>query len=70
MDDIFARADEFETKKTTFKTRSERIIASREAKEIILSLNEIYKVDQKQEIMDQMKRITVLKRKIEKRLNL
>jgi len=68
--DIFTRADEFETKKTTFKTRSERIVASREAKEIILALNEIYKENQKEEIMDQMKRITVLKRKIEKRLNL
>ncbi len=68
--DIFVRANEFEKKKTTFKTRSERIVASREVKEIILSLNEIYKVDQKQEIMDQMKRLTVLKRKIEKRLKM
>lgn len=68
--DIFVRANEFENKKTTFKTRSERIVASREVKEIILSLNEIYKVDQKQEIMDQMKRLTVLKRKIEKRLKM
>ena len=68
--DIYTKANEFETKKTTFKTRSERIVASREAKEIILSLNEIYKVNNDPEIMDQMKRITVLKRKIEKRLNL
>lgn len=68
--DIFVRAHEFEKKKTTFKTRSERIIASREAKEIILGLNEIYKIDKEQEIMDLMKRLTVLKRKIEKRLNL
>ncbi len=68
--DIFVRAHDFENKKTTFKTRSERIMASREAKEIILSLNEIYKVDQKQDIMDLMKRLTVVKRKIEKRLNL
>lgn len=67
--DIFVRAHEFENKKTTFKTRSERILASREAKEIILSLNEIYKVEKEVEIMDLMKRLTVVKRKIEKRLN-
>jgi hypothetical protein len=49
-------------------TTSNRVEASREVKALILELNEIYKKDKKEEIMDVMKRLTVIKRKIEKRL--
>ncbi len=66
--DILERALEFEQRKTSFKTTNERIIATREAKELILSLNEIYKKDKDAEVMDLMKRLTVIKQKIEKRL--
>ncbi|MEM9679305.1 MAG: hypothetical protein AAF901_03195, partial [Bacteroidota bacterium] len=52
----------------SFKTTSDRILASREAKELILSLNEIYKEKKDAKIMDIMKRLTVIKQKIEKRL--
>ena len=37
------KALEFEKRKLSFKTTSDRILASREAKELILDLNEIYK---------------------------
>jgi hypothetical protein len=40
----------------------------REAKALILELNEVYKVEKDEEIMDIMKRLTVIKRKVEKRL--
>jgi len=66
--DIVKRALEFETKTTSFKTTNERIVASREAKELILGLNEIYKESKDPELMDIMKRLTVIKQKIEKRL--
>lgn len=66
--DIVKRALEFETKTTSFKTTNERIVASREAKELILGLNEIYKENKDPELMDIMKRLTVIKQKIEKRL--
>ncbi|MFP2995639.1 hypothetical protein ABN763_06995 [Spongiivirga sp. MCCC 1A20706] len=66
--DLIARAEEFETRKTSFKTTSDRIVASREVKELILSLNELYKKNRDANIMDLMKRLTVVKRKIEKRL--
>jgi len=66
--DLIARAEEFETRKTSFKTTSERIVAAREVKDLILSLNEIYKQERDAKIMDLMKRLTVVKRKIEKRL--
>ncbi|NER17031.1 hypothetical protein [Spongiivirga citrea] len=66
--DLIARAEEFETRKTSFQTTSERIVASREVKELILSLNELYKKNRDAQIMDLMKRLTVVKRKIEKRL--
>ena len=40
--DILEKAKEFETRKS-LKNTSDRIIAAREAKEIILAVNEIYK---------------------------
>ncbi|UZO79825.1 hypothetical protein NBT05_12785 [Aquimarina sp. ERC-38] len=66
--DIVARALEFETKKTSFPSTNERIQASREVKELILGVNEVYKENKDPELMDLMKRLTVIKKKIEKRI--
>ena len=66
--DILDQALEFEQRKTSFKTTSERIEASREAKSLILAINELYKVNNDAKLMDLMKRLTVIKQKIEKRL--
>lgn len=66
--EIITNALEFEQRKQTFKTTSERIEASREAKDLILNLNTIYKKEQDPKIMDLMKRLTSIKQKIEKRL--
>lgn len=66
--EIIASALEFEQRKQTFKTTSERIEAAREVKDLILSLNTIYKKEQDPKIMDLMKRLTSIKQKIEKRL--
>ncbi|MCH7784064.1 MAG: hypothetical protein IIB06_01430 [Bacteroidetes bacterium] len=65
---IIKKALEFEQRKLSFKTTSDRIVASREAKKLILDLNNIYKVKKDPEIMELMKRLTVIKRKIEVRL--
>ena len=66
--ELINKALEFENRKHTFKTTSERIESAREVKELILSLNAIYKKDKDPEIMDLMKRLTAIKQKIEKRL--
>lgn len=66
--DILERATEFENRKFSFKTTSDRILAAREAKELILGINEIYKQKKDAKLMDLMKRITLIKQKIEKRL--
>ena len=66
--DLSERAVEFENRKFSFKTTSDRIVASREVKALILELNEVYKLKKDPEIMDQMKRLTAVKQKIEKRL--
>lgn len=66
--DLLKKALEFEENVPTFKSRDERIRASHTAKELVLSLNEIYKVDKDPEIMEVMKRITAIKQKFEKRL--
>lgn len=66
--DIIKEALAFEQKKLTFITTSDRILASREIKGLILGVNELYKESKDPELMDLMKRLTVIKQKIEKRL--
>ena len=66
--EVLKNAMEFEQRKHVYKTTSERILASREVKNLILSVNEIYKQSKDQNLMELMKRLTVIKRKIEKRL--
>ncbi|MDO9275992.1 MAG: hypothetical protein Q7T92_10645 [Lutibacter sp.] len=68
--ELVQNALEFEQRKMILKTTNERILASREVKSLILSLNEVYKSTKNPELMDLMKRLTVIKQKIEKRLNL
>lgn len=68
--ELIQNALEFEQRKMILKTTNERILASREVKSLILSLNEVYKTTKNPELMDLMKRLTVIKQKIEKRLNL
>jgi len=66
--ELVEKALEFETRKRRFPTTSDRILAAREAKELILSLNEIYKENKDAKLMDIMKRLTLIKQKIERRL--
>ena len=66
--EIIDKALAFEQRKHTFKTTSDRIESSREVKSLILGLNEVFKEKKDPEIMDLMKRLTVIKQKIEKRL--
>lgn len=66
--EIINKALEFEQRPMKFATTSDRILASREVKSLILSLNEIYKQTKDQQIMEIMKRLTAIKQKIEKRL--
>jgi len=66
--DTLEKAEEFENRKFSFKTTSDRILAAREAKDIILEVNELYKEQKDAKLMDLMKRLTAIKQKIEKRL--
>lgn len=58
----------FENAKMSHMTTSDRVEASREAKRLILGINEIYKVTNDDNLMDIMKRLTVKKKRIDKRL--
>ncbi|MDT0606330.1 hypothetical protein [Croceitalea rosinachiae] len=58
----------FERMKMSHMSTSDRVVASRKAKELVLTINEIYKKTKDSKLMEVMKRITVKKRKIEKRL--
>ena len=66
--DLLALAEEFENRPMSHMSTSDRVEASREAKKLILSINEIYKKTKDSNLMDVMKRVTEKKRKIEKRL--
>ena len=66
--EVITQAMEFENRKLSSKSTNDRILASREVKSLILNLNEIYKVNKDQSIMDLMKRLTTIKRKVESRL--
>ncbi len=64
--ELIDRALEFEQRKMRSLSTSDRIKISREAKELILELNEVYKENKDEDIMDIMKRLTAIKRKVEK----
>lgn len=66
--ELIDKALEFETRKMRFPTTSDRVLAAREAKALILGLNEIYKKTKDANIMDIMKRLTVKKQRIDRRL--
>jgi len=50
------------------KTTNERIVTSRAIKDLNLALFDIYKENKDNSIMDLMKKLTELKKKIDKRL--
>ncbi len=66
--DIIERAHTFEKSSLKALTTSDRVKISREAKEIILGVNEIYKKNKDKNLLELMKRITVIKKRVEKRL--
>ncbi len=65
---ILDKAKAFENRKMSNLSTSDKVAASREAKALILAINEIYKRNQDPSLMDIMKSLTVKKRKLEKRL--
>jgi hypothetical protein len=66
--ELINRALEFEKRKMKSLSTSDRVKISREAKTLILDLNQVYKQKKDQNIMEIMKRLTAIKRKVEKRL--
>ncbi len=66
--ELLDSAAEFENRTLSHMSTSDRVAASREAKKLILAINEVYKKTKDSQLMDLMKRLTEKKRKIEKRL--
>ncbi len=67
-EELRERATEFQNRTLSHMSTSDRVAASREAKKLILEINEIYKETKDSELMDIMKLLTEKKKKIEKRL--
>ena len=68
--ELLQRAEEFEKRKWSRITTSERVQASRDLKKLILEINEVYKKSRDQHLMEVMKRLTQIKRKVEQRLKM
>jgi hypothetical protein len=66
--DIIKEAHDFIDSTMSNMSTSDRVNASREAKRLILGINEIYKEKNDSDLMDLMKRVTEKKKKIEVRL--
>ncbi len=66
--DILREAAMFENEKMSHMSTSDRVVASREAKRLILAINEIYKKTKDPTLMDVMKRLTLKKKRIDIRL--
>jgi hypothetical protein len=66
--DVINEAIEFEKSKMSNMSTSDRVAATREAKRLILALNELFKESKDNEIMEIMKGLTAKKKKIEIRL--
>ena len=69
---ILKESEEFLNAKMSNMTTSDRVAASREAKRLVLAINEIYKKEKEEEklklLMDTMKLLTVKKKRIDVRL--
>ncbi|WP_298548714.1 hypothetical protein [uncultured Aquimarina sp.] len=66
--ELLKKAREFHQRSMNNMSTSDRVSASREAKSLVLSINEIYKKSKDPDLMNLMKMITQKKRKIDKRL--
>ena len=66
--DLLEQAQAYEDAKMSHMSTSDKVAASREAKRLILAINQRYKETNDETLMDLMKRLTVKKKKIEKRL--
>jgi len=65
---IIEEAQEFLNTKMSNLTTSDRVQLSRDAKRIILAINNIYKENKDPKLMELMKELTVKKKRIDVRL--
>lgn len=68
MTELLEQAEVYENMTMSHMSTSDRVSASREGKRLILAINEIYKNSKDSKLMEVMKRLTVKKKKIEKRI--
>ena len=66
--EILQEAEVFEKAKMSNMSNSDRVTASREAKRLVLAINEIYMKTKEPTLMDVMKRLTIKKKRIDIRL--
>jgi hypothetical protein len=68
IDKLIAQVEDYEKLTMSHMSTSDRVKYSRVGKALVLSINDIYKESKDTDLMDLMKRVTVKKQKIEKRI--
>ena len=68
IEELIAQAEAYENLAMSHMSTSDRVKYSREGKSLVLAINEVYKDSKDPELMEWMKRLTVKKQKIEKRI--
>lgn len=68
IEELIVKAEAYESLAMSHMSTSDRVKYSREGKALVLAINEVYKTSKDPELMDWMKRLTVKKQKIEKRI--
>lgn len=68
IEHLLTQAEVYEKRAMSHMSTSDRVKYSREGKALVLAINEIYKETKDPDLMEWMKRVTVKKQKIEKRI--
>jgi hypothetical protein len=68
FDELIQEATVFAERKKRFASRDEQIIAANTARDFVVKVNQFYKDDPQPALMDLMKSISAIKRKIEAKI--
>lgn len=70
MNEILQEAEQYNKMSMARMSYTDKVMASRLGKKLVLAINEFYKKSKDPELMEVMKLVTVKKRKIDKKLHI
>lgn len=70
MEEILQEAEQYNKMSMARMSYTDKVKASMQGKELVLSINEVYKKTNDPELMEVMKLVTIKKKKIDKKLRI